>query len=131
MTGQRDWRRAAACRDVDPEWFFPTATTGPEYDAAVERAKWVCAGCSVRAECLTDALARIPDGIAGGLTEDERRAIRRSRQTAASVDGQRPAAVCGGTPTRRSSAREGRPAASRPAARAGRTGGSQVRAEVS
>ncbi len=48
------------------KWFFPTAQSGPEHDAAVERAKWVCGGCSVRAECLTDALARIPNGIAGG-----------------------------------------------------------------
>jgi S-DNA-T family DNA segregation ATPase FtsK/SpoIIIE len=36
----------------------------------------VCARCPVRSECLTDALSRIPHGIAGGLTADERRALR-------------------------------------------------------
>ena len=29
--------------------------------------------CAVRAHCLEEALARIPDGIAGGLTPEERR----------------------------------------------------------
>ena len=33
----------------------------------------MCAGCLVRAECLAEALARIPYGIAGGLTPQERR----------------------------------------------------------
>jgi Transcription factor WhiB len=74
------------------KWFFPTAQSGPEHDVAVERAKWVCGGCSVRAECLTDALARIPNGIAGGVIGEKRRAVRRSRQKAAAIDGQRHAA---------------------------------------
>lgn len=34
------------------------------------------------AQCLTEALARIPDGIAGGLTADERRVLRRRDRTA-------------------------------------------------
>ena len=42
-------------------------------------AKAVCAGCPVRAECLDEALARIPDGIAGGLTPAERRRLVRGR----------------------------------------------------
>lgn len=71
------WRRVAACRDVDPEWFFPASEKGPDHDEQVERAKHVCAGCPVRAECLVEALARIPYGIAGGLTEEERRVLRR------------------------------------------------------
>ena len=45
--------------------------------ANVAAAKAVCARCPVRAECLTEA-ARIPYGIAGGLTEHERRRLRRS-----------------------------------------------------
>ena len=71
------WRERAACRDVDdPELFFPAAESGPARDAQVAAAKAVCARCPVRAECLTEALARIPYGIAGGLTEHERRRLR-------------------------------------------------------
>jgi Transcription factor WhiB/Helix-turn-helix domain len=75
----RNWRSAAACRDTDPEVFFPTAESGPVYEAQVATAKAVCAGCPARAECLDEALTRIPDGIAGGLTPEERRARRESR----------------------------------------------------
>ena len=67
------WRSRAACRSVDAEIFFPAATEGPIYEAQVAVAKAVCAGCSVRAECLAEALVRIPYGIAGGLTPEERR----------------------------------------------------------
>ncbi len=78
---RKAWRERAACRDVEPETFFPTATTGPARDAQVAEAKAVCARCPVRAECLTEALARIPYGIAGGLTEDERRKLRSTART--------------------------------------------------
>ena len=80
----RGWRARAACRGVDPELFFPAAERGPVRAVQVAAAKAVCAGCPVRAECLDEALARIPYGIAGGLTEDERRDLaRRSRPVAA------------------------------------------------
>lgn len=79
MTTRSDWRDAAACRTTSPETFFPTAVAGPVYEAQVAVAKAVCAGCSVRAECLTEALVRIPEGIAGGLTPEERRSRRPTR----------------------------------------------------
>lgn len=73
------WRGRAACRSAaDPETFFPTAEYGPQYDAQVAVAKAVCARCPVRAACLDEALVRIPYGIAGGLTPDERRGHRPS-----------------------------------------------------
>ncbi|MBA3905623.1 MAG: WhiB family transcriptional regulator [Pseudonocardiales bacterium] len=72
-----EWRTRAACRSADPELFFPTAEAGPVYDAQVAVAKAVCAGCPVRVECLDEALLRIPEGIAGGLTPEERRRMRR------------------------------------------------------
>lgn len=73
------WRDGAACRvdDVDPETFFPTADDGQVHDAQVAAAKAVCARCAVRAECLDEALVRIPYGIAGGLTPEERRGRHR------------------------------------------------------
>lgn len=77
----RGWRDRAACRGVDPELFFPTAESGPTYDEQVAAAKWVCARCPVREHCLGEALARIPYGIAGGLTEHERRELPRDQRT--------------------------------------------------
>ena len=72
-----DWRELAACRDEDPELFFPIGT-GPAADAQAERAKAVCRRCPVLEQCLTYALSSGQDaGIWGGLTEDERRALRR------------------------------------------------------
>lgn len=70
-----DWRVRAECRAVDPDTFFPASDRGPE----VAQAKAVCAGCPVRRECLDEALRRIPDGIAGGLTAAERRTLLRGR----------------------------------------------------
>jgi len=77
-----DWRHHAGCRSVDPEIFFPAAVAGRAFEEQVSVAKTVCAGCPVRAQCLTWALSHQPDGIAGGMTEHERRhelARRRGR----------------------------------------------------
>jgi hypothetical protein len=74
----QDWRARAACRSgVDPETFFPTAEGGPAYEAQVAVAKAVCAGCPVSRDCLREALVRLPYGIAGGLTPEERRRLAR------------------------------------------------------
>jgi WhiB family transcriptional regulator, redox-sensing transcriptional regulator len=75
--GERDWRLAAACADVDPELFFPE--TGQVPQAAV--AKQVCAGCAVRGPCLEAALhgPQAHDdhsGIFAGTTARERVALR-------------------------------------------------------
>jgi len=72
----RMWRDQAACRYGDAEAFFPAAEAGPEYEAQVALAKAVCAGCVVRAACLAWAMSELPYGIAGGMTEDERRQHR-------------------------------------------------------
>ena len=72
-----DWRELAACREEDPELFFPIGT-GPAADAQAGCAKTVCRRCPVLELCLTYALSSGQDaGIWGGLTEDERRALRR------------------------------------------------------
>lgn len=74
-----DWRQRAACLDEDPELFFPVGTTGTALDQ-VEKAKQVCRRCEVTEPCLDWALETNQDaGIWGGLSEDERRTLRRSR----------------------------------------------------
>ncbi len=51
--------------------------------AEQNRAKLVCNGCSVRAECLSEALDnQIEWGVWGGMTERERRALLRRRPNA-------------------------------------------------
>ncbi|MFT4745419.1 MAG: WhiB family redox-sensing transcriptional regulator, partial [Nitriliruptoraceae bacterium] len=81
LKGRRmDWRTTSACRDEDPELFFPIGTTGPAVDQ-MDAAKRICNTCDVREECLEFALATNQDaGIWGGLNEDERRTLRRQRQ---------------------------------------------------
>ena len=75
-----DWRSRAACTDEDPELFFPIGTTGPAVEQA-DAAKRICVVCDVREECLEFALSTNQDaGVWGGLTEDERRTLKRARQ---------------------------------------------------
>lgn len=75
-----DWRHDAACRDEDPELFFPVSEMGPGARQTAE-AKAVCARCPVRARCLAHAVDNGLDfGIFGGATERERRdLLRRTR----------------------------------------------------
>ncbi len=75
--GNSDWRAQAACRDEDPELFFPVGNTGAALKQ-IEEAKAVCRTCPVIDQCLKWALDTNQDsGIWGGLTEDERRALKR------------------------------------------------------
>ena len=68
------WQRQANCMGVDPDLFFP------ERGASTREAKEVCRGCVVREDCLEYALANGEKfGIWGGLSERERRKIRRRR----------------------------------------------------
>jgi len=75
--GEGDWRLDAACRDKDPELFFPETGQVPQAAAA----KQVCAGCAVRGPCLEAALhgpqARDDHtGIFAGTTARQRLALR-------------------------------------------------------
>jgi len=81
-----DWRHRAACLDEDPELFFPIGNTGPALHQ-IDQAKAVCHRCPVLETCLKWALESGQDaGVWGGLSEDERRALRRrtARQRRAS-----------------------------------------------
>src|SRR5262249_28660337 len=72
-----DWRHRSACLDEDPELFFPIGNTGPAI-LQIEEAKAVCRRCEVREQCLQWALEAGQDhGVWGGLSEDERRALKR------------------------------------------------------
>ncbi|HVE62902.1 MAG TPA: WhiB family transcriptional regulator [Mycobacteriales bacterium] len=73
METATDWIALASCRDRDPDDLFVQG-------AAQNRAKQLCMGCPVRAECLSDALDnRVEFGVWGGMTERERRALLRKR----------------------------------------------------
>lgn len=73
----QNWRDHAACRDEDPELFFPALED--DAAAATAQARAICAGCPVRTQCLQFALSS-PErfGTWAGLTEVERRGMRPS-----------------------------------------------------
>lgn len=73
---QVDWRRDGLCIEIGGEPFFV------DKDDDIAAAKDICRRCPVRTQCLDHALA-LEDagvwavmGIWGGLTQDERRALR-------------------------------------------------------
>ena len=67
-----NWSQDAACLGKSDDLFVKGAEQN--------RAKLVCNGCDVRAECLAEALDnRIEWGVWGGMTERERRALLRER----------------------------------------------------
>src|SRR5688500_7311895 len=72
-----EWRRDAACKDVDPNLFFPIGVTGPAV-AQIAAAKSICDQCLVQRDCLEFAITTNQEfGVWGGTTEDERRVLRR------------------------------------------------------
>ncbi len=72
-----DWRVGAACRDTDPDLFFPVGTTGPAIEQ-IASAKAVCGECDAQTDCLEFALATNQDsGVWGGTSEEERRKLRK------------------------------------------------------
>ena len=75
-----DWVHRARCKEEDPELFFPIGNTGPAA-IQIEHAKAVCGRCDVRDLCLEWAMTTAQDaGVWGGLSEEERRALRRVRR---------------------------------------------------
>lgn len=77
LDGEKSWQDLANCLGVDPDLFFP------ERGASTREAKEVCRGCIVRDDCLEYALANGEKfGIWGGMSERERRRIRRQRALA-------------------------------------------------
>jgi WhiB family transcriptional regulator, redox-sensing transcriptional regulator len=72
--GERSWQSRANCMGVDPDLFFP------ERGSSTREAKEVWRGCVVREDCLEFAIANGEKfGIWGGMSERERRRVRRER----------------------------------------------------
>jgi WhiB family redox-sensing transcriptional regulator len=71
------WMHHGACRNFDPEVFFPSDGVG------VERAKAICKDCTVAYYCLEYALEnRIDHGVWGGASERQRQRLLRERRKA-------------------------------------------------
>jgi WhiB family redox-sensing transcriptional regulator len=71
--GRETWQDLALCAQTDPEAFFP------EKGGSTREAKRICSACDVRQDCLEFALGNDERfGIWGGLSERERRRLRRS-----------------------------------------------------
>lgn len=69
---ERPWAVFSACKDADPNMFFPTT---PDGERAAMR---ICQGCSVAMECLEFALeTRARFGIWGGQNEKQRKVLER------------------------------------------------------
>lgn len=70
-----EWWDYANCLGVGGDRFFP------ERGESTREAKEVCQGCEVREECLDFAITNSEKhGIWGGLSERQRRRVRRQRQ---------------------------------------------------
>lgn len=68
------WQQRALCAQIDPEAFFP------EKGGSTREAKRVCLVCEVRDDCLAYALDNDERfGIWGGMSERERRKMKRNR----------------------------------------------------
>ena len=62
---------------MSPELFFPIGNADPAL-IQIEEAKVVCGGCDVVVTCLGWAMdSRQDAGVWGGLSADERRALKR------------------------------------------------------
>jgi WhiB family redox-sensing transcriptional regulator len=75
---QLAWQDYANCRGADADLFFP------ERGASTRKAKAICGACEVKDECLESAIVNGEKfGIWGGMSERERRRVRKQRQVAA------------------------------------------------
>lgn len=67
-------RHLGACRDQDPELFFPLSEADA-FAAQIAQAKAVCGSCPIRTACLDQGM-REEFGIWGGMTPKERTSAR-------------------------------------------------------
>lgn len=75
--GELSWQDYANCRGADADLFFP------ERGASTRKAKTICTACEVKDDCLNFAIQNGEKfGIWGGMSERERRRVRRARTVA-------------------------------------------------
>ncbi|WKZ82239.1 MAG: WhiB family transcriptional regulator [Acidimicrobiia bacterium] len=76
--GDLSWQAGANCTGANADLFFP------ERGASTRVAKSICRECSVKEACLEFAITTGEKfGIWGGMSERERRRVRRERHIAA------------------------------------------------
>ena len=74
--GMPSWTEEANCKGAEADLFFP------ERGASTRKEKAICMACSVQPECLEYAIENSEKfGIWGGMSERERRRIKRQRSS--------------------------------------------------
>jgi WhiB family redox-sensing transcriptional regulator len=70
------WHADAACRE------YPEISFVPGNGEPIQPAKKICAGCLVRRECLQAGIDGDEHGVWGGISQRDRRALRRRADAA-------------------------------------------------
>jgi len=84
------WRSRAACLDENPELFFSIGNADAAFHQ-INKARVICRRCEVADACLRWAMhSHQDDGVWGGLSVDERRALKRRNARARRVDPETP-----------------------------------------
>ena len=78
-----------ACREADPDLFFPENTKDRTMFEAISKAKSICYQCPVVDLCLEYALRSDPYGVWGATTEADRKQIRIDRRLRRDADRQK------------------------------------------
>ena len=75
------WAQLGNCVGLPESWFFPEREDSPKVTVGAKR---VCASCQVRQQCLDYAMTPpvITNGVWGGLSERERKRLRRKQRRA-------------------------------------------------
>ncbi|HET8690216.1 MAG TPA: WhiB family transcriptional regulator [Candidatus Saccharimonadales bacterium] len=72
------WPEEGKCYEqADPELFFPAGEKSKEHRSQIEEAKSYCRRCDMAELCLAWAMAKEDHGVWGGMSANERRAVKR------------------------------------------------------
>lgn len=71
---------APLCAEIGGDWWFPERERGALENLAPTYAKSICQRCEHKIECAEWGIANEEFGIWGGLTEFERKFVRRNRR---------------------------------------------------